>query len=69
MDIYLTLEELGLNRKSVTEDRGDFKKPVKNQDGDKDAAQKSTNREYKTVLCKRTSDYKEKADDGNPKCD
>lgn len=29
MDVYLTQEELVLNRKSFTEDRGGYKKPVK----------------------------------------
>lgn len=64
MDVYLTQEELVLNRKSFTEDRGGYKKPVKTR-----TEIKSTNREYKTVLCKRTTDYKEKPNDRNPKCD
>jgi hypothetical protein len=68
MDVYLTHEELVSNRRSDMEARDCYKKAVKTRT-QINTAQKRKNREYKTVLCKRTSDYKEKANDGNPKCD
>ena len=69
MDVSLRHEELVLDRRPVTEPRLSYEKPVKTRTEIKIPLKREEIENTKKVLCKRRSDCKEKAGDGNPKCD
>ena len=64
MDVALT-HEVVLNRKPVTKPTRSYKKPVKSRTEIKIPLKREEIDRYKTVLCKRRSDCKEKTSDGN----
>ena len=69
MDVSLTHEELVLKRNPVAESRHTTEKPVETRTEIKIPLKKEEIERYKTVLCKRGCDCKEKPCDGNPnKC-
>ena len=69
MDVSLTHEELVLKRKPVMEARRSYEKPVKTRTEIKIPLKREEIESKKTIPCKRGSDCKEKAREGNPKCD